>query len=135
MPFPRMRDWLGNAWKWIQALWDKHDDSIQEMVQAILPLVIEVTFRNDLSGEQKKKAIVDAVLDRAGAAADKVSGSMLNEVVEIAVNKYNIQVGKLTLDKIDASRAAVLKAGRDFANGELKLTGKEAEDAGLPPAQ
>lgn len=129
--FKKLREWFSKAWDWIQALWDKHDEHLEAMVQALLPMVIDVAFRNDLDGDQKRKVIVDAVLDNAGELADKVSTSMLNEAVEIAANKYNIQIGKLTVDKIDAAREAALDAGRRFANGELKLTGTEAEDAGV----
>jgi len=128
--FKKLREWFSKAWEWIQALWDRHDEHVEEMVQALLPMVIEVSFRNELDGEEKRKAIVDAVLDNAGDLADKVSTSMLNEAIELAANKYNIQIGKLTVDKIDAARDAALKAGRDFVNGELKLTGTESEDAG-----
>lgn len=138
MVFENLKIWFANAWKWIEALWDKHDEALGDMVQAVLPMVISVTFRADLTGEQKKKAIVDAVLDSAGQYADLVSKSMLNEAIEIAANKYNIQIGKLTADKIDTSRSAALAAAREFANGQLKLKGTEAEEAGVKlevPAQ
>lgn len=138
MVFDKLKAWLAGAWKWIEALWEKHDEALGDMAQAVLPMVINVAFRSDLSGEQKKKAIVDAVLDSAGQYADGVSKSMLNEAIEIAANKYNIQIGKLTADKIDMSRSAALAAAREFANGELKLKGVEAEEAGVKletPAQ
>jgi len=138
MVFDNLKTWFAGAWKWIEALWEKHDEALGDMVQAVLPMVIEVAFRSDLSGEQKKKAIVDAVLDSAGQFADGVSKSMLNEAIEIAANKYNIQIGKLTVDKIDMSRTAALAAGREFANGQLKIKGTEAEEAGVKlevPAQ
>lgn len=131
MAFDKLKEWFEGAWKWVVALWDKHDDALGDMVQAVLPMVIEVAFRPDLSGEQKKKAIVDAVLDSAGEYADGVSKAMLNEAIEIAANKYHIQIGKLTLEKIDMSRTAALAAGREFANGQLKLKGTEAEEAGV----
>jgi len=129
--FKKLREWFAKAWDWIQALWDKHDEHLEEMVQALLPMVIEVAFRNDLKGEEKRKVIVDAILDGAEDLTGKVSTSMLNEAIEIAANKYNIQIGKLTLDKIDAAREAALKAGRDFADGKLKLRGDESENAGI----
>lgn len=131
----KLGDWLSQAWKWITALWEKHDESIMDMAQAVMPLVIKMAFRNDLTGDQKKKAIVDAVLDNAGVLADKISSSMLNEAVEIAVNKYNIQIGKLTVEKIDNAREAALKAGRDYANGKLKIVGDEAEKALAAPVE
>jgi hypothetical protein len=127
----KIRDFFKKAWKWIEALWDKHDEALEEMVSAVLPMVINMAFRNDLSGEQKKKAIVDGILDGAAVAIDKISSSMLNEAIEVAANRYNIQIGKLTVDKIDAARDAVIKAGQDFANDTLNLTGTEAEDAGV----
>ena len=138
MVFDNLKTWFAGAWKWIEALWEKHDEALGDMVQAVLPMVIEVAFRSDLSGEQKKKAVVDAVLDSAGQYAEGVSKSMLNEAIEIAANKYNIQIGKLTVDKIDMSRTAALAAGREFANGQLKIKGTEAEEAGVKlevPAQ
>lgn len=127
----KIKEFFENAWKWIEALWDKHDEVLEEMVSAILPMVINVAFRNDLSGEQKKKAIIDAIVDNAEAAADKISKSMLNEAIEVAANRYNIQIGKLTVAKIDAARDAVLQASRDFADNKLKITGTEAEEAGI----
>lgn len=131
MAFEKLQKWLSQAWKWIQALWDKHDDQLAEMVEAILPMVISVAFRNDLSGEQKRKAIVDAIVDNAEKTAEDISVSMLNEAVEIAANKYNIQIGKTTIDNLDAARDAALKAGRDFANKTLKITGNESEDLSI----
>jgi len=127
--FKKLREWFAKAWDWIQALWDKHDEYLEEMVQAILPMVIGVAFRNDLNGEEKRKAVVDAILDGAEQTADKISTSMLNEAIEIAANKYNIQIGKLTIDKIDASREAAIEAGRKFVDGKLKITGNESEKA------
>ncbi len=129
--FKQLRDFFERAWKWIQALWDKHDDQLEEMVQAMLPMVINVAFRDDLSGEEKKKTIIDAVVDNAEVASNKIATSMLNEAVEIAANKYNIQIGKLTKEKMDKALDAALKAGRDFANDKLHLAGDEAENAGL----
>ncbi len=127
----KIKEFFEKAWKWIEALWEKHDEVLEEMVSAILPMVIEVAFRNDLSGEQKKKAIVDAIVDNAEAAADKISNSMLNEAIEVAANRYNIQIGKLTADKIDGARDATLEAARAFADNKLKITGTEAEEVGI----
>jgi len=127
----KIKEFFEKAWKWIEALWEKHDEVLEEMVSAILPMVIDVAFRNDLSGEQKKKAIVDAIVDNAEAAADTISSSMLNEAIEVAANRYNIQIGKLTADKIDGARDATLEAARAFADNKLKITGTEAEEAGI----
>lgn len=129
--FKKIKEFFESAWKWIQAVWDKHDDHLAEMVSAILPMVISVAFRNDLSGEEKKRAIVDAIIDNAQVEAVEISTGLLNEAIEIAANKYNIQIGKTTVDKMDAARDAALKAARDFANKTLKITGNEAEDAGI----
>lgn len=128
-----IRDFFRKAWDWIEALCEKHDEMLEEMVASILPMVIEVAFRNDLSGEEKKKVIIDAIMDNAEVAADSISTSMLNEAVEIAANHYNIQLGKLTVDKMDAARNAALKAGRDYANKKLKIIGDEAENVGITP--
>jgi hypothetical protein len=127
----KVKEFFKKAWQWIQALWDKHDEMLGEMVAAVLPMVINVAFRNDLSGEQKRKVIVDAIIDNAEATAGTVSHSLLNEAVELAAARYNIQIGQLTVDRMQASRNAALKAGRDFANNTLKLSGTEAEDAGV----
>lgn len=127
----KIKEFFSEAWRWIEALWEKHDEVLQEMVSAILPMVIDVAFRNDLSGEQKKKAIIDAIIDNAEVAADKISESMLNEAVEIAANRYNIQIGKLTVDKIDAALDATLAAARAFADDKLEIQGDEAEKAGI----
>ena len=127
----KIRDFFKKAWEWIEAVWEKHDDMLEEMVSAVLPMVINVAFRNDLSGEEKKKAIINAIVDNAVDAADQISESMLNEAIEIAANRYNIQIGKLTIDKMDAARAAALKAGQDFAEDKLSLDGNEAEEAGI----
>ncbi len=129
--FKKIKEFFESAWKWIQAVWDKHDDHLAEIVSAVLPMVISVAFRNDLSGEEKKRAIVDAIIDNAQAEAVEISTSLLNEAIEVAANKYNIQIGKTTVEKMDAARDAALKAARDFANRQLKITGNEAEDAGL----
>ncbi len=80
----KIKEFFEKAWKWIEALWEKHDEVLEEMVSAILPMVIDVAFRNDLSGEEKKKAIVDAIVDNAEGAADTISSSMLNEAIEVA---------------------------------------------------
>ncbi len=127
----KIREFFKKAWEWIEAVWDKHDEVLEEMVSAVLPMVINVAFRNDLSGEEKKKAIVDAIVDNAEVAADQISSSVLNEAIEVAANRYNIQIGKLTVDKMDAARDAALKAGRDFADDKLNLEGDEAEKAGI----
>ncbi|MEE9529121.1 MAG: hypothetical protein V3V88_03630 [Dehalococcoidia bacterium] len=129
--FKKLREFFERAWKYIQALWEKHDDQLEEMVEALLPMVIDVAFRPDLSGEDKKKAIVDMVVDNAEATAGAIATSMLNEAVEIAANKYNIQIGKLTKDRMDNALDAAVKAGRDYADKKLHLEGDEAEKAGL----
>ncbi len=127
----KIKDFFKKAWEWIKAMWEKHDDALAEMVAAILPMVISMAFRSDLTGDQKKKAIVDGILDNAVLTADKISTSMLNEAVEIAANRYKIQIGTLTKEKIDAAKDAALAAGQAFANDKLNLTGTEAEDAGI----
>jgi hypothetical protein len=127
----KITEFFRKAWNWIEALWEKHDEVLEEMVSAVLPMVINVAFRNDLSGEDKKKAIIDAIVDGAEVAAEEISTSMLNEAIEIAANRYNIQIGKLTVEKMDAAKDAALKAGRDFADKKLKITGTEAEEAGV----
>ncbi len=127
----KLKEFFNKAWNWIEAVWEKHDEVLEEIVSAVLPMVIDIAFRSDLSGEQKKKAIIDAIVDNAEVAADKISSSILNEAIEIAANRYNIQIGKLTVDKIDAARDATLKASRDFANDTLKIAGDEAEKAGI----
>lgn len=132
--FSKIKNFFQKAWEWVEALWEKHDDMIEEMVTAVLPMVIDTAFRTDLSGEQKKKAIVDAIIDNAQVSAANVSHSLLNEAIEVAATRYNIQIGKLTLDKMEASRAAALKAARDFANKKLQISGKEAEAAGVNAA-
>lgn len=126
-----IKAFFSRAWDWIQALWEKHDDQLEKMVTAILPMVIDVSFRTDLTGEQKRKAVVDAILDNAEKEAGTIATSMLNEAIEIAANKYNIQIGKLTVEKIDNAAEAALKAGRDYANNKLKLSGTESESAGV----
>ena len=127
----KITEFFRKAFTWIEALWEKHDEVLEEMVSAVLPMVINVAFRNDLSGDDKKKAIIDAIVDGAEKAADEISTSMLNEAIEIAANRYNIQIGKLTVDKMDAARDAALKASRDFADKTLKIAGTEAEEAGV----
>lgn len=129
--FDKIRKFFAKAWKWIEALWDKHDDYLEEMVASLLPMVIDVTFRTDLSGTEKRKAIVDAVMDNAEAAAHEISESMLNEAIEVAANRYNIQIGKTTIAKIQNAKDAAMAAGRDYADGKLSLTGNEAEEAGI----
>lgn len=127
-----IKNFFAKAWKWIQALWDKHDDHLMEMVENILPMVIEVTFeRNDLKGDEKRKAILDAILDGAEKEGRHIATSMINEAIEVAVNRYNIQLGRVTAEKMDAAVDAVAKAARDFSDGTLRLDGTEAEDAGL----
>ncbi len=127
----KIREFFKKAWEWIEAVWDKHDDALEEMVSAVLPMVIKVAFRNDLSGDEKKKVIIDAIVDNAEVAADQISSSLLNEAVEVAANRYNIQIGKLTIDKIDGALDAALKASRDFADNKLNIEGDEAEKAGI----
>ena len=127
----KIKEFFRRAWDWIEALWDRHDEMLEEMVKAVLPMVINVAFDKELTGEQKKKAIVDTVVDNAEVAANLISRSVLNEAVEIAAARYNIQIGQLTIERMDAAREAALKAARDFANQKLEITGEEAEDAGI----
>ncbi len=129
--FKKLREFFERAWKWIQALWDKHDEQLEEMVQALLPMVINVAFRADLTGDEKRNIIIDAVVDNAEVAGNQIAKSMLNEAIEIAVNKYSIQIGTLTKEKMDKALDAALKAGRDFADEKLHLDGDEAENAGI----
>lgn len=127
-----IKSFFAKAFKWVNALWDKHDDHLMEMVANILPMVIEVTFeRHDLSGDEKRKAILDAVLDGAEKEGRHIATSMINEAIEVAANRYNIQLGRITADKMDNAVDAVAKAARDFADGTLRLDGTEAEDAGI----
>lgn len=129
--FDKVKKFFSKAWTWIEALWDKHDEYLEEMVAALLPMVIDVAFRSDLSGTDKRKAIVDAVLDNAQEAASTISSSMLNEAIEVAANRYNIQIGKTTVAKIQNAKSAALQASRAYADGVLKITGTEAEDLGI----
>ncbi len=129
----KITEFFKRAWSWVEAVWDKHDEALKEMVENLLPMVIDVAFRNDLTGEEKKKAIIDAVVDNAEDAVDQISHSLLNEAIEVAAARYNIQIGKLTVERIDAARDAAIKAGRDFTNGKLKISGNEAEDAEIKP--
>ncbi len=129
--FRKLKEFFKRAWEWIQALWDKHDEQLEEMVEAMLPMVINVAFRDDLSGEEKRNIIVDAIVDNAEVVGNQIATSMLNEAIEIAANKYNIQIGKLTKEKMDKALDAAVKAGRDFADDKLHLAGDEAENAGL----
>ena len=129
--FEKIKEFFEGAWRWIEALWDKHDEHLAQMVAAILPMVISVAFRNDLSGEEKRKVIIDAIIDNAEVEASEISRGLLNEAVEVAASRYNIQLGRTTLEAMDASLVAALKASRDFANDKLNLTGTEAEDAGI----
>lgn len=122
---------FSKAWSWIEALWEKHDDDLKEMVVAVLPMVIDMAFRNDLSGEEKKKAIVDAVIDAGEVGAEHMAISMVNEAVEIAANRYNIQIGKLTTEKIDNALNATLEASRRHVNRAAGIKGDEAENAGI----
>lgn len=129
--FSKLKEYWDKVWSWIQALWAKHDEQLEEMVSALLPIVANLALRSDLSGEQKRKAVLDAVLDNAEVAADQIAASMINEAVEVAANRYNIQLGRLTVEKMDNATKAVIKAGRDYADGALDLSGKEADDAGI----
>ncbi len=129
--FKKIREFFKKTWSWIEAVWDKHDEHLEEMVAGILPLVIMVAFRNDLSGEEKRKVILDTVIDNAEAEAAHISSGLINEAIEIAANKYNIQIGKTTVDSMDAALDATIKAGRDFANKTLKISGDEAQEQGL----
>ena len=129
--FNKLKEYWQSIWNWIQALWEKHDEQLEEMVGALLPLIAEVALRSDLSGEQKRKAVVDAVLDSAEGNAEAIALSMVNEAVEVAANRYNIQLGKLTVDQMDKATKAAIKAGRDYADKRLDLSGNEAESAGV----
>ncbi len=129
--FGKIKEFFEDVWKWIQAMWAKHDEELEKMVTAILPMVISIAFRPDLDGEGKRKVILDAILDGAETHANTIATSMLNEAIEIAANRYNIQIGKMTKEQIDAALAAALKAGRDFANDTLDLTGNEADEVGV----
>lgn len=123
-----IQEFFDKAWDWIKALWKKHDEALEGMVKSVLPMVISLAQRSDLTGEEKKKLILEAVVSKAGESANLVAKSMVNEAVEIAVNRYGIQVGTLTKEKIDTTIDSVLKAGQEFVNGKLQLDGT-TEDA------
>lgn len=127
--FKKIRAFFKKAWEWIEALWEKHDEQLEEMVQAVLPMVIDVTFRSDLSGDEKRKLIVKTIVENAKEVGENMAVSMINEAIEIAANKYNIQIGKLTNLDMDAAKAAVLKAARDYAAKKLLLGDQEAGPA------
>lgn len=127
--FKKIRAFFKKAWEWIEALWEKHDEQLEEMVQAILPMVIDVTFRNDLSGDEKRKLIVNTIVENAKDVGEDIAVSMINEAIEIAANKYNIQIGKLTNLDMDAAKDAVLKAARDYAAKKLLLGDQESGPA------
>ncbi len=127
--FEKIKKFFERAWKWIEALWDKHDDLLDDMVRGVLPMVIDVTFRNDLSGDEKRKLIVDTIVENAKDTGEEIAVSMINEAIEIAANKYNIQIGKLTSLDMDAAKEAVLKAAADYAAKKLLLDGKEPGSA------
>jgi len=124
----KIREFFEGTWKWIQAAWDRHDEVLSEMVTAIIPMVIDVAFRNDLSGEEKREAIVRAILDNAENTAEEISTAMLNEAIEVAAARYNIQIGKLTVERMEGAREAALKASRDFAERKLKLAAEGEAD-------
>ena len=74
-------------------------------------MVIEVTFkRTDLSGSDKRKVILDAILDASEKEGRHIATSMINEAVEIAVNRYNIQLGIITPEKMENVRNSRTKA-------------------------
>lgn len=124
--FKKITAFFRKAWEWIEALWEKHDDQLEEMVQAVLPMVIDVAFRNDLKGEEKRKLIVDTVVAHSKVPAENIAISMINEAIEIAANKYNIQIGKLTTLDMDNARDILVDAAKDYAEKKLGLGGKEA---------
>jgi len=119
-----------NALQWIQALWTKHDDEVGKMVEAVLPIVIDVATRPDLSGSEKRDAVVDIVVGTAtgGLGINGFATSLLNEAIEIAVNKYNIQTGEITKDNMDITLAAIIKAGAAYATNLLGVDGDGAAD-------
>ena len=129
--FDKLVSFFAKAWDWIQAMWDKHDEELEHMVTAILPMVISVAFRPDLAGEEKRKVILDAILDNAEDNTNAIANSMINEAIEIAANRYNIQIGKLTKEMLDAAKDATIKAARDFADDKLDLTGDESDNLGV----
>lgn len=122
---------LGKVWGWVSALWKKKEGKVQEMAKALLPIVASVALRQDLTGEQKKKAVIDAVLDSSQAVAEDLAKSVLNEAIEVAANQYKIQVGSLTEEKIEKTAKAAVDAGRAFVDKQLELKGTEAQDAGV----
>lgn len=129
--FESIKKFFSNAWNWIQSLWDKHDEQLEQMVAAVLPMVIDLAFRLDLTGNQKRDAIVDAIVDTAETSGRLLSKSMINEAVEIAANRYNIQIGKLTKEAMDLTLEATIAASRLHVNGKLNIAGIEAEAAGV----
>jgi len=132
--FAKLQEYWEKVWNWIKALWEKHDEQLEVMVSGLLPLIARMAMRSDLTGEEKRKIVVDAVLDAVEGTADDIAVSMINEAVEVAANRYNIQLGTLTVERMDAAANAVIQAARDFSDGKLNLDGDEAEkvDAVLP---
>ena len=122
---------FSKVWGWFKSIWQKHDSQVAAMAKALLPLVVAVARRSDLTGEQKRRAVLDAVLDSGEVVAEEIATSVLNEALEVAANRYKIEIGALTPEKIDKTAKSVVAAGRALADKQFDLQGDEAEEAGL----
>jgi broad-specificity NMP kinase len=121
--FGKIKDFFSGAVRWVKDLLARHDGHLQQMASSLVPLIAELALRSDLSGEEKRKLLASKIVENAEAEARDIGTSMINEAIEMATNRYNIEVGKLTKEKMDSALEAVLKAGRDYANEKLKLDG------------
>lgn len=121
--FGKIKDFFSGAFRWVKDLIARHDGHLEQMAASLIPLIANLALRDDLSGEEKRKLLTKSILDNAEAEARGIGTSMINEAIEVATNRYNIEAGKLTKEKMDSALEAVLKAGRDFANDKLKLDG------------
>ena len=119
--FGKIKDFFSSTFRWVKDLIARHDGHLEQMVASLVPMITELALRSDLSGEEKRKLLIKTIVDNAEAEGREIGTSMINEAVEIAANKFSIEAGKLTKEKMDAALEAVLKAGRDYANNKLKL--------------
>lgn len=80
------------------------------MVKALGPVVAKTALRKDLSGEEKKKLIVDKIKLEAEKTGREIALSVVNEAIEVAANKYKLEIGVLGPEQLDNTLKAVLDA-------------------------
>jgi len=127
-----IKEFFARAWAWVTAVSDKYDIEVEKVAEYLLPLVVEIANKKELSGDEKRKLVLDTIITDTVAASKNISLSMVNHAIEVATNKLNIQLGKTTVEQIDNTVTAIIDAAAKHAKGASIKPGEEVPKPSVP---